>query len=84
MIFSQCGVCVCVCVPQRQYKNEPSGACVALTLDIACARCVTAPSLLALCDCISSNFHVFPSSAVLFGCLCCPFGTQTHSLSHSW
>ena len=29
--------------------SEPSGACVALTLDIAYARCLTAPCSLALC-----------------------------------
>ena len=53
-----------------------AGACVALTLDIAYARCVTAPSLLALCDCISSNLYVFPSSAVLFGCLAVPLALK--------
>ena len=73
-ILCVCDLCVAIL----------SDACVALTLDNAYARCVTAPSLLALCDCISSNFYVFPSSAVLFGCLCCPFGTQTNSLLHTW
>ena len=48
--------------------------------DITYSRCLTAPCLLALCNCISSNFYVFPSSAVLFKCLWCPFATQTHFL----
>ena len=52
-------MCVCVCVHVCDLcvtKNEPSGACVALTLDIAYARCLTAPCSLAL----ALTFMYFP------------------------
>ena len=77
-------VCVCMCVICVLYtKNEPSSACVALTLDIAYARCLTAPCSLALCA-LAQIFMYFPVLQFYLGVYCVPLPLEPTLYGTVW